>query len=323
MAVLPWIIMGFSVFLSGCLWDDGERVQGYIYQEPIYMSSTQSGALSILGVERGQQVDKGQLLFTLDPSPENYNLIAAKEQLAQAQSTLIDLEKASRETVIEGLQGDVEQARANLAIAETKAARYEELVTKNAIDVESRDEVVADAKAKRAALATAEANLAEAELGARVDAIKAQQALVNSLAADVDSAQWALDKKTVYAPIDALVVDTFYRPGENIAATHPVVELYDPQRLFAIFYINEPLLSEICLGQEVLVAHDQQNKKVTATISYISPTAEYTPPVIYSRENNQTLVFRIQATLPPDELLSFHAGEPIDIYVKKGKNCHE
>jgi HlyD family secretion protein len=323
MAVLRGIVIVCALLLSACAWDEGTRVQGYVYQEPIYISSTQTGALFTLNVERGQMIKKGQALFSLDPAPEDHNLLAVEQQLAQAQSTLMDLEKASRETVLEGLEGQVSQASANLDIAQKKAARFQALFEKNALDAESRDEAVADAKAKQAALDTAQANLAEAEQGARVDAIKAQQALVKSLEAQVQSAQWALAQKTMVAPMDALVVDTFYRPGENIAATQPVLELYDPQRLFAIFYINEPLLSEICLGQEIHIAHDRQNKKIPAIINYISPTAEYTPPVIYSRDNNQTLVFRIEALLPAEQVKSFHAGEPIDVYLKEGKHCHD
>ncbi|MFA6036752.1 MAG: HlyD family efflux transporter periplasmic adaptor subunit [Legionellales bacterium] len=321
--MLRFLIVLSALLLTACEWGEGTLVQGYVYQEPIYMTSTQSGTLFTLNVERGQSVAQNQLLFALDPAPQNHDLIATKQQLLQAESTLMDLEKASRETVLEGLRGSVAQARAALEIAQKKANRYQELWTRKVIDTESRDEATADRDEKHAALMTAEANLAEAELGARVDAIKAQRASVESLTAQVASKEWALSQKTVIAPKDALVVDTFYRPGENVQAGYPVVELYDPNRLFAIFFISEPLLSEICLGQEISVAHDQADDKVKAVISYISPQAEYTPPVIYSRENNQILVFRVQATLSPEELKSFHAGQPIDVYVKKDKSCHE
>jgi HlyD family secretion protein len=317
------IILSGLLSLAACFWDEGTRVQGYVYQEPIYMASTQSGILLALDVERGQTVVQGQSLFGLDPAPQDHDLRATKEQLLQAESTLIDLEKASRETILQGLRGAVAQAHAALEISQKKAARFEALLTRKVIDVESRDEAVADRDEKHAAWITAKANLAEAELGARVDAIKAQRALVDSLAAQVASKQWALEQKTVVAPKDALVVDTFYRPGENVTAGNPVVELYDPERLFAIFFVGEPLLSEICLGQDVFVAHDQEDEKTKAFISYISPQAEYTPPVIYSRDNNQNLVFRIQATLPASALKSFHAGQPIDIYLPKDKKCHE
>ncbi len=309
--------------LSACFFDERTLVQGYVYQEPIYMTSNQGGILFTLDVERGQKVTKDQALFSLDPAPEDHELKATQEQLLQAQSTLADIEKGSRETVLEGLRGQINQAQAALDIAQKKAARFEELWQRKVIDTESRDEAAADEAEKRAALETAKANLAEAELGARVDAIKAQKAVVQNLEAQVESKRWALEQKFIRAPKDALVVDTFYRPGENVSPGYPVVELYDPNRLFAIFYISEPLLSEICLGQEILVAHNRDDDKIPAVISYISPEAEYTPPVIYSRENNQVLVFKIQATLPYEQVKSFHAGQPIDVYVKKDKKCHE
>lgn len=316
-----FILLG-SLFLVACA-DDSARVQGYVYQESIYMSSNQAGVLFTMDVERGQRVAQGEALFSLDPAPQNYDLRAAQEQLSQAKATLSDLEKASRETVLEGLRGQVAQAQAALEIADKKAARFEELFTRKVIDAESRDEAVADREEKSAALKTAQANLAEANQGARIDAIKAQQALVDSLTAQVESAQWKLQQKFITSPMDAIVVDTFYRPGENVKESYPVVELYDPQRLFAVFFINEPLLSEICLGQDIFVTHDQSKEKIKAYISYISPQAEYTPPVIYSLGNNQILVFRIQATLDASQAKSFHSGQPIDIYVPKDKKCHE
>ncbi len=316
------LILLLLSLLIGCS-DNSTRVQGYVYQEPIYMSSIVEGMLWSLDVERGEFVTAGQTLFSLDPEPQRYNLTAVEDQLKQAESTLLDIEKASRETILEGLRGKIEEAEANLDIARKKAARFEALVTKGAIAIETRDEATADEQAKLAALVTAKANLAEAELGARVDAIKAQQAVVESLKAQVESAKWALAQKTSIAPHDALVVDTFYRPGENIAASKPVLQLFDPERLFAIFFISEPVLSEICLGQDIFVAHDRSKKKTKAVISYISPQAEYTPPVIYSRENNQALVFRIQATLAPEHIKSFHSGQPIDIYLPEDNKCHE
>ena len=51
-------------------------------------------------------------------------------------------------------------------------------------------------------------------------------------------------------------------------------------------------------------------------ISFISPTAEYTPPVIYSNQTNDKLIFRIEAAFKPDIAINFHPGQAVYVNYK-------
>ncbi len=316
------LLLFFALLLTAC--GTGEdRIQGYMEQEPINMSSNYSGALKSLDVRRGDTVLKGQVLFTLDPSPELEDFMRAQSDLAAAQSDLENLEKGSRKTIIEGLTAEVAKAQASLDIAIKKATRFQLLFLKNAIDAETNDEIQAQVQVEKAALADAQANLAEGELGAREDLIKAQQATVSGLLAKTEQARWALDQKTVLAPIEAQVLDTYYNEGEIVGATKPVLSLLNPKDLYAVFFVTEHMLGKLCLNGEVYISHDVYNEHVKAKISYISPQAEYTPPVIYSRDNNSMLVFKIEATLPEKDSATFYYGQPVDVYVPRALKCHE
>jgi HlyD family secretion protein len=50
-------------------------------------------------------------------------------------------------------------------------------------------------------------------------------------------------------------------------------------------------------------------------VSFISPQAEYTPPVIYSQENRSKLVFMIEAVFDPDVAAKLHPGQPVDVRI--------
>lgn len=125
--------------------------------------------------------------------------------------------------------------------------------------------------------------------------------------------QWSLSQKTVSAPVSGQVVDTYYLTGENIVAFKPVLTILNPENIQIIFYISEPKLSTIKIGQNINVRCDNCPKASQATISYISPEAKYTPPIIYSNDTRAQLMYLIRARLPKDIAKQFHPGQPIDV----------
>lgn len=124
--------------------------------------------------------------------------------------------------------------------------------------------------------------------------------------------EWSLQQKTQYANANGIIFDTFYRIGEKVEANHPVVAMLTPDNIRVLFYIPEALLSQVKLGKKVVFNCDGC-KQTEANISYISPEAEYTPPVIYSKDTRNKLVYLIRADMPADVAIQFHPGQPIDV----------
>jgi len=91
------------------------------------------------------------------------------------------------------------------------------------------------------------------------------------LTADIIRAQWTINQKTVYAPTNGQVFDTFFRLGEHVNAGHPVVALLNPAHIRVLFYIPEPELSRIHLNQTITFSCDGCTGKTKAVIHYISP----------------------------------------------------
>lgn len=129
--------------------------------------------------------------------------------------------------------------------------------------------------------------------------------------------QWTLDQKTLVAPSNGQIFDTFYQVGEKVMAYKPILSMLDPKTLRVIFYLPENKLPQISIGEKVEFSCDNCQGRNQATITYISSMAEYTPPVIYNKESRDKLVYLIRATLAAETASKFRPGQPVDIYINQ------
>jgi HlyD family secretion protein len=295
--------------LAGCSPGPANVFQGYIEGEYVYVASPFGGALTNLAVARGDAVTNGQLLFQLDRQPEADALAQAEKNLAQAKAQLADLKKGKRPTEIAALQAQLDRAKANLKLAADDLARREKLGGADVISREELDQARAQRDADQAQVDQLAADLETAKLGAAEDAVASQRAAR-------DKAQWSLDQKQQFAPTNAVIHDTLYRPGEFVAAGNPVVVLLPPANLKVRFFVPQAELPRIHVGGTVSVRPDGVPQPLAATINYLSTQAEYTPPVIYSRQTRADLVFMIEAVFSPADATQLRPGQPVDVEVK-------
>lgn len=126
-------------------------------------------------------------------------------------------------------------------------------------------------------------------------------------------AEWNLAQKQQAAPGDAFVYDTLFRRGEWVAAGKPIVSLLPPQNIKVRAFVPETWLGGIHVGDTVRVSVDGAAQEFAGRISYISPRAEYTPPVIYSKESREKLVYLIEIIFEPESAARLHPGQPVDV----------
>jgi HlyD family secretion protein len=115
------------------------------------------------------------------------------------------------------------------------------------------------------------------------------------------------------APVGGIVADVLARPGETIPAGGPVVSVLPPENIFVRFFVPEPRLAEVHIGDRVRLVCDNCPAELAATISFISPQAEYTPPVIYSDQSRAKLVYLIEARPPLEQAARFNPGQPVTV----------
>jgi HlyD family secretion protein len=136
---------------------------------------------------------------------------------------------------------------------------------------------------------------------------------VEAALAQLQQAEWRLTRKTVAAPVRARVADVLYREGEMVEAGMPVVSLLAPQYVRARFFVPQPALGRLRIGQRVSLRCDGCASDIGAVISFIAPEAEYTAPLIYSQENRATLVFMVEARPDAAGATLLHPGQPLEV----------
>jgi len=308
-------ILCVLLFLCGCENKKEITIQGYIEGTYTYVSSGVSGKLLQLMFYKGSYVKPNQLLFKLDPEPETSQLIQAEQKLAQSQQVLEDIQKGARDTIIKGLVAQRQQVVADLDYSQKLLIRYQTLYKQSVLDKNSLDKAASDNDANKERLKQLDANIAEAKLGGRENLIKAEEANVIGSAALVKASQWAVEQKTIYSPVDARVFDNSYEVGEFVEPGQPVYVLLPRNAIKVIFFVPEQYLSLMHIGKNISFSCDSCSQKYITAISFISPNAEYTPPVIFSKDSRDKLVYRIEALIKPEVSDKFNVGQPVDVQV--------
>jgi len=285
---------------------------GYVEGEYVRVAAPLSGTLTRLTVERGAQVAKSAPLFALEDEQERAARAEAEARMRQAQASLADLEKGRRPPEVAAVRAQLAQAEASLAQSEADLVRTRKLVADRFLPPQQQDAAIATRDRDSARVAELNEQVRIAHLPARGDAIAAARAEVKAVGDALAQAQWRVDQKSQAAPVAGLVDDTLYRPGEWVAAGAPVVSLLPPGNVKVRFFVPEAQLATIKAGDAVTVRCDGCAHDIAARVRFISPQAEYTPPVIYSRENRAKLVYLVEARPDvPDPAL--HPGLPVEV----------
>jgi HlyD family secretion protein len=307
------VILAILISLSaGCNGPENESMQGYVEGEYVYVSSSLPGPLKSLRISRGTQVKAGDLLFEFDDTPQRAARDEAERRLANARAVWTDLKKGRRPSEIAAIEAQLKQAKESSIFSESEVARQMKLAAANAGTAEDLERMRATRNQDLQRIAQFEADLATAKLGSREDQVIAAEATVRAQEAALGRAEWDLAQMRQTASKAGVVVDTLYREGEWVAAGKPVVQLLPPENVKVRLFMPEERLGTVRYGKEVRVSVDGIAEPFVGKVSFISPKAEFTPPVIYSREARSKLVFMVEAMFAPEDAAKLHPGQPVD-----------
>ena len=258
--------------LAGCSPPKNDAWLGYGEGDTAFIAAPQPGWVTQMKVERGALVHRGDLLFTLDSTREQAGAQEAVAGLAQARASLT-------------------QEIANLAYVRTTLNRQDRLARDNAGTPTQRDLALSNYRQSQARIAQLRSQIAQTQ-------------------ASLASASYGLEQRQIVAQTEGRVQDIFFREGEYVGASVPVLSVLPPKNVFARFFVPEPDLPRLKLGGNVRITCDGC-KPVVAKVSFIAAREEYTQPVIFSLGNREKLVFKAEARLP--EGLNLHPGQPVEV----------
>lgn len=302
--------------LAGCDRAPPPGYAGYVEGEYVRVAAPIAGTLAKLAVRRGDTVAASAPLFTLESEQEAHARAEAQARVARAQASLANLEKARRTPEIAAVQAQLAQARAALVASEATLERARKLVADKFLPPQQYDEALALRDRDRARVAELASQVEVARLPARTDEIAAARAEANAAAEALAQAQWRVDQKAQAAPSAGLVEDTLYRVGEWVAAGAPVVSLLPPGNVKVRFFVPETAVAQVRPGTSASVRCDGCGEPIAVRIDYVAPGAEYTPPVIYSRDTRAKLVFLVEAR-PLQAQAALRPGLPVEVLVSK------
>ena len=303
-----------ALLAAGCGREARDVFQGYAEAEYVDVATAEPGQLESLGAAKGDAIAAGAPLFALEAAREAAALRQAQEQLAAAQAQWQDLRQGKRPPEVDVVRAQLEQARAEATRAAAERERDAAQFASGGIAQAQVDRSQAAADASAARVRELERQLDVAQLPARDDQIAAQAAQVAAAQAAVDQAAWRLGQKTVAAPVAGQVFDVLYQPGEWVAAGRPVVRLLPPGNVKIRFFVPETALGALAVGQALAIRCDGCADEIPAKITYVSPEAEYTPPIIYSNETRSKLVFMVEAK--PLDGANLHPGQPLEVALR-------
>lgn len=293
--LVSYVVFGDRLLALAGIGTDENSYLGYVEGETSLIAPPTAGRLIERPVERGDRVKKSDRLFVIDP-------VAAKAEVARAEAMLAEA-KARHENMLTGKrqeEQDVVRAQrreveAALVQAEAELKRQTELVARNISTHQAFEQADSQVRQLRSRAASLAAQERVGDLAARQAEIAAAAALIEQSEANLAQARKRLEDLMPLAPEDALVENTFFNVGEWVPAGSPVVSLLPDFRVKLRFFVPEEDVAHARAGREVAFTCDSCPGGLRATVIYVSPRAEYTPPVIYSQSARTKLVFLVEA----------------------------
>jgi HlyD family secretion protein len=239
--------LALTTLLAGCNEPRDPGFQGWVEADMIFVSPDESGRVTSLKVREGDEVKKGEQLYTVDDDLQQADLNQNRATLANAQQTYD--RAASLSKTGSGTQANLDSAVSALRVAEARVA----------------------------------------------------------------TSQTRLARRQGYAPVNGTVQQIYFREGEMVQGQRPVLSIMPPGNMKIRFYVPETELPKLAIGDEVKVTCDNCAADLIAKIYFIATTAEYTPPVIYSLDERNKLVYLIQARPSRPDVL--RVGQPISVHL--------
>jgi HlyD family secretion protein len=251
--------------------------------------------IASVAAREGDRIQKGQLLATLDTLRLSHEVSQAEAQVKAQREVLAALEAGTRSEDIRKAQADVEAAEAQQKNAEVVFHRKSMLAEKDLISIQERDDAKAAADSSQAQLKAAKETLALAIAGPRKEDIAAAREILKAYEAALSIAKRNLEYAYLYAPSDGVIQTRILEPGDMAAPQTPVFTLALTDPVWVRAYIPEPDMGKIRLGMSAEVTTDSYpGKRYKAWIGFISPTAEFTPKSVETREVRTSLVYQVR-----------------------------
>ena len=278
-----FVMISMITLLIGCSGNsDGEITEtGTLEATEVVVSALAGGTVRGLRVEEGSFVRMGDTLVVLDDTDWRFQLQQAEASLRGAEATYRLAKEGPR-------REDVIQAEANYQSAKTDLKRMEELFGSKSVSEKQLEDT-------RTRYTMAEQTWEKAKRGSRGEEIELAKARRDQAYAQLSSLKKKVDDCVITSPLNGTVTKKFVERGELVGQGMSIVRISDLSRLTLTIYVGEAVLPRIKLGQKASVKVDAfEQRSFEAEVIFTSPTAEFTPKNIQTKDERVKLVFAVK-----------------------------
>jgi len=255
---------------------------GRIEAKQIDIATKYPGRIREVLADEGDIVNGGQIVATMDTEP-------LEAQLRQAQAQIREAED-NRRTAL----ADVTVKQAELAYSDKQYKRSKELVTRGAVSQQERDIDLAHMEMNRAQL-----------LGANAQAVRTQSA-IDAATAEAERLTAEIKDSVLRAPVRGRIQNRLAEPGEVLPAGGKVLALVDLSDVYMYLFLPERIAGKVALSSDARILLDAAPEyPIRALVSYVSPSAQFTPKSVETEEERHNLTFRVKLQLDADRLRQF------------------
>lgn len=310
-------VCSFAVAASlGLCAPPATRVVGYVEGEYVRLGPIDTARIESVAVRRGERVAPGAVLAELQADDARNAVAESEARLVQAQAQLANLLSGKRPEEIAVIEATAASAKAQEREAERALERRHDLFRRGVSTQADLDQAQTARDVATARVRETAANLNVARLAAREEEIRAARNQVAQAQAALDQARWRLGQRKLTAPAAGIVTDLIRHPGELAGPSAPALTILPDGAVKLMIYVPEALLSGTPVGTRLDVRCSGCPQGLSATVSYVSQEPEFTPPVIYSAETRQKLVYLVEARPDGGPAARLQPGQIVDVMLQ-------
>lgn len=281
------------------------RASGTLETVEVDVAAKVPGQIVARRVDEGSVVREGDVLAVIDREALDIQLRQAEAGVTLAEAQLALLQKGTRTEDLRAAEETVTQAEASLTQVQTDFERLERLFASASVTRKQRDDAATRLIVSRAQAVTAREALAKARRLARPEEVQAARARLEQARAQADLLRKQIVDCTVTAPVGGTITRTPLEDGETASAGSVLATIARSERVHLKVYLTEREVPAVRLNQPASVAVDAfPDRHFSGTVTWISPSAEFTPRNVQTIEDRVKLVFAVKVELDnPEGLL--------------------
>ena len=280
-----------TVFVGWRLWEKHKSQalpagiasgNGRIEAIQVNVSAKEPGRIREVLVHEGDLVEPGQVVARMDIATLEAELAKAKAGVAEAQ------EKA---TVV---KSSIVRRESELDLATRDFNRVRTLYDRKVVSREEYDQ-------KNSAVKTSQASLDEekAKLKTAIQSIEVENAEVKQI-------QTRIDDSILKSPVKGRVLYRLAEEGEVLSSGGKVLTLLNLMDVYMEVYLPAQEAARIKIGAEARIVLDAAPQRAApATVTFVSPEAQFTPKQVETRSERDKLMFRVKIQVPPELVLPY------------------